>query len=296
MTETVLGRGLDALLPRTEMREEVQRSFRVDDLRPDPEQPRRRFAEEPMEELTASVSEHGVLQPILVRRADDGGYVIVAGERRWRAAQQAGLETVPAVVVAGTAASPLTLALIENLQREDLNPIEAALGFQRLTEQGYTHAEIGQRLGKSRTAVANALRLLQLPDEARALVELGALSEGQARAVLGAPPALHDELARRAAAESLTVREVEAVVRALAKPTREPAERKAAKLTPELETLAQAAERALQTRVAIRSKRGGGGGGQLIVDWQDIDQLRAWIAQLDGSQEAETEAPDHITV
>lgn len=294
MTETGLGRGLDALLPRAEMREEVLRSIRVDELRPDPEQPRRRFAEEPMEELTASVREHGVLQPILVRRADDGAYMIVAGERRWRAAQQAGLETVPVVIVAGTAASPLTLALIENLQREDLNPVEAALGFQRLVEQGYTHGEIGQQLGKSRASVANALRLLQLPAAARALILQGALSEGQARAVLAAPPEYQEELAERAAAEALTVREVEAEARELSQPPREPTQRKPARPAPELETLAQAAERALQTRVSIRPRRGGG--GQLIVDWQDIDQLRAWIAQLDGNAKDEPEAPKSITV
>ena len=294
MTESGLGRGLDSLLPRAEIREEVQRSIRVDELRPDPQQPRRRFAEEPMEELAASVREHGVLQPILVRRADDGAYTIVAGERRWRAAQQAGLETVPVVVVPGTAASPLTLALIENLQREDLNPIEAALGFQRLVEQGYTHGKIGQQLGKSRAAVANALRLLQLPAAAQTLVQLGSLSEGQARAVLAAPPEHQEELAERAAAEVLTVREVEAEARDLSKPPREPAQRKAAKPAPELETLAQAAERALQTRVEIRSKRGGG--GQLIVDWQDIDQLRAWITQLDDNAEDGGEAPERITV
>ena len=287
MTESSLGRGLESLLPRpvisAEMRDETVRLLRLAQVAPDPRQPRRRFPEGPLEELAQSIGEHGVLQPILVRPDADAGsadrFIIVAGERRWRAAQRAGLETIPAVIV-DSAARPLTLSLIENLQREDLNPIEAALGFQQLVEQGLSHNQIARQVGKSRTAVANALRLLQLSEEGRSLLERGAISEGQARAVLAAPAEHRDELARRAAADSLTVRQLEAAARELAEP--KPAKRRAPERSkpadPELAALVEAAQGALQTRVAIRPKRGGG--GQLVIDWQSAEQLRHLIGQM----------------
>lgn len=287
MTESALGRGLESLLPRpvisAEMRDETVRLLRLAQVAPDPLQPRRRFPEGPLEELAQSIGEHGVLQPILVRPDADAGsadrFIIVAGERRWRAAQRAGLETIPAVIV-DSAARPLTLSLIENLQREDLNPIEAALGFQQLVEQGLSHNQIARQVGKSRTAVANALRLLQLSEEGRSLLERGAISEGQARAVLAAPAEHRDELARRAAADSLTVRQLEAAARELAEP--KPAKRRAPERSkpadPELAALVEAAQGALQTRVAIRPKRGGG--GQLVIDWQSAEQLRHLIGQM----------------
>ena len=287
MTESALGRGLETLLPRpvisAEMRDETVRLLRLAQVAPDPRQPRRRFPEGPLEELAQSIGEHGVLQPILVRPDADAGsadrFIIVAGERRWRAAQRAGLETIPAVIV-DSAARPLTLSLIENLQREDLNPIETALGFQQLVEQGLSHNQIARQVGKSRTAVANALRLLQLSEEGRSLLERGAISEGQARAVLAAPAEHRDELVRRAAADSLTVRQLEAAARELAEP--KPAKRRAPERSkpddPELAALVEAAQGALQTRVAIRPKRGGG--GQLVIDWQSAEQLRHLIGQM----------------
>ncbi len=304
MTESSLGRGLESLLPRpvisAEMRDETVRLLRLAQVAPDPRQPRRRFPEGPLEELAQSIGEHGVLQPILVRPDEDAGsadrFIIVAGERRWRAAQRAGLETIPAVIV-DSAARPLTLSLIENLQREDLNPIEAALGFQQLVEQGLSHNQIARQVGKSRTAVANALRLLQLSEEGRSLLERGAISEGQARAVLAAPAEHRDELARRASADSLTVRQLEAAARELAEP--KPAKRRAPERSkpadPELAALVEAAQGALQTRVAIRPKRGGG--GQLVIDWQSAEQLRHLIDQMQPAATSPDDAvPERITI
>ena len=304
MTESSLGRGLESLLPRpvisAEMRDETVRLLRLAQVAPDPRQPRRRFPEGPLEELAQSIGEHGVLQPILVRPDADAGsadrFIIVAGERRWRAAQRAGLETIPAVIV-DSAARPLTLSLIENLQREDLNPIEAALGFQQLVEQALSHNQIARQVGKSRTAVANALRLLQLSDEGRALLERGAISEGQARAVLAAPAEHRDELVRRAAADSLTVRQLEAAARELAEP--KPAKRRAPERSkpadPELAALVEAAQGALQTRVAIRPRRGGG--GQLVIDWQSAEQLRHLIGQMQPAATLPDDAvPERITI
>ena len=304
MTESALGRGLETLLPRpvisAEMRDERVRLLRLAQVAPDPRQPRRRFPEGPLEELAQSIGEHGVLQPILVRPDRDAGsadrFIIVAGERRWRAAQRARLETIPAVIV-DSAARPLTLSLIENLQREDLNPIEAALGFQQLVKQGLSHNQIARQVGKSRTAVANALRLLQLSEDGRALLERGAISEGQARAVLAAPAEHRDELAHRAAADSLTVRQLEAAARELAEP--KPAKRRAPERSkpadPELASLAEAAQSALQTRVAIRPKRGGG--GQLVIDWQSAEQLRHLIGQMQPAATSPDDAvPERITI
>ncbi len=304
MTESALGRGLESLLPRpvisAEMRDETVRLLRLAQVAPDPRQPRRRFPEGPLEELAQSIGEHGVLQPILVRPDADAGsadrFIIVAGERRWRAAQRAGLETIPAVIV-DSAARPLTLSLIENLQREDLNPIETALGFQQLVEQGLSHNQIARQVGKSRTAVANALRLLQLSEEGRSLLERGAISEGQARAVLAAPAEHRDELVRRAAADSLTVRQLEAAARELAEP--KPAKRRAPERSkpadPELAALVETAQGALQTRVAIRPKRGGG--GQLVIDWQSAEQLRHLIGQMQPVATVPDDAvPERITI
>lgn len=306
MTESALGRGLETLLPRpvisAEMRDERVRLLRLAQVAPDPRQPRRRFPEGPLEELAQSIGEHGVLQPILVRPDGDAGsgdrFIIVAGERRWRAAQRARLETIPAVIV-DSAARPLSLSLslIENLQREDLNPIEAALGFQQLVEQGLSHNQIARQVGKSRTAVANALRLLQLSEDGRSLLERGAISEGQARAVLAAPAEHRDELARRAAADSLTVRQLEAAARELAEP--KPAKRRAPERSkpadPELASLAEAAQSALQTRVAIRPKRGGG--GQMVIDWQSAEQLRHLIGQMQPAATSPDDAvPERITI
>jgi len=214
-----MGRGLAAILavaPRED--EEELRQVPVDLITANPHQPRRQFDELTLVALADSIRARGVIQPVLVRPASDGRYELVAGERRWRAAQLAELETIPAVVRPHDDAQSLELAVIENMAREDLNPVEEARACAGLVEElGLTREEVGLRVGRSRVAVSNLIRLLDLPDEALALLEQGELSEGHGRALLLAPDnATRRNLARSAAAGGLSVRELESRARAAA--------------------------------------------------------------------------------
>ena len=227
-----LGRGLEALLGESRREEPVVANARaagasvsgssvpvgglaqlaVADIEPHPEQPRRHFDEAALDELAASIAARGVIQPVIVRPLAGGRYQLVAGERRWRAAQRAQLHEIPALVRNLTEREVMALALIENLQREDLNPIEEARAYQRLaTAEEMTQAEIARMVDKSRSHVANLQRLLSLPEDVIRMVEQGALSMGHARALIGAEGA--SDLARNAVARQLSVREVEQAVR-----------------------------------------------------------------------------------
>ncbi|HEX4979213.1 MAG TPA: ParB/RepB/Spo0J family partition protein [Acidimicrobiales bacterium] len=212
-----LGRGLGALIP-TEVANDTGSSLievPVGEVSPNRHQPRQHFDEEALASLSASIRELGVLQPILVRAREDGTYELIAGERRWRAAKRAGLRTIPAVVRTATDVSSLEQALVENLHRSDLNALEEAAAFQQLIEDfNLTHDEVATRVGKSRSAVSNALRLFQLPPTIQRLVVEGRLSAGHARALLGTPDrGFQEALAKRAAADGLSVRDVEDAVR-----------------------------------------------------------------------------------
>lgn len=212
-----LGKGLGALIP-TEVTGERGSSLveiPIGDVRPNAYQPRRHFDEEALASLTASIRELGVLQPVLVRPAGEGQYELIAGERRWRAARRAGLSAIPAIVREAGDVASLEQALVENLHREDLNALEEAAGYQQLIEEfGLTHDQVAARVGKSRTAVTNVLRLFQLPPSIQKLVAEGALSGGHARALLGTPDrAFQESLAKRAVAEGMSVRAVEDTVR-----------------------------------------------------------------------------------
>jgi ParB family chromosome partitioning protein len=184
-------------------------------IKPNPLQPRTRFDEEAMTNLASSIREVGVLQPILVRESGEGEYELIAGERRWRAARRAGLQTMPVLVQSVSDVRSLEQALVENLHREDLNPLEEAGAFQQLVDEfGYTHEQVASRVGKSRTAVTNTLRLLQLPAGVQRALADGAISAGHARALLGTPDrSFQEELAKRIVSEGLTVRAVEEGVR-----------------------------------------------------------------------------------
>ncbi|UGS39319.1 ParB/RepB/Spo0J family partition protein [Capillimicrobium parvum] len=215
-----MGRGLSAILSVSAPAEpgapvDELRELHVDLIAPNPRQPRRRFEDETLQALAGSVRERGVLQPVLVRPLPGGSYELVAGERRWRAAKLAGLETVPALVRPREDAQALEVALIENMAREDLNPIEEAHACAALVEElGLTREEVGRRVGRSRVAVSNLLRLLDLPDEAIELIEAGHLSEGHGRALLlSEDHADRRSLARSAAAEGWSVRVLEARAR-----------------------------------------------------------------------------------
>ena len=215
-----LGRGLGALIDdfSPEPGQETITKLPLQKVEPNPNQPRRSFDEEELQALADSIAEHGILQPLAVRALDGGFYQIIAGERRWRAARLAGLHEVPVVVLDADDRTVMELALIENLQRQDLNPMEEAEGYRVLMEDyGLTQEQAAARVGKSRPAVTNALRLLALPDEVRAMVENGTLSAGHARAVLSLPSErLQKAAAQRIIALRLSVRQAEAMCKRMA--------------------------------------------------------------------------------
>ena len=219
--ERGLGRGLGALLGDAALQTQEGGSvlLPIAQVEPGLKQPRKRFDQETLAALAESIRLHGILQPLTVRRLASGYYQIIAGERRWRAAKLAGLREVPAVIVEADDRKVMELGLIENLQREDLNPMEEAMGYQALIEEyGLTQEEAARRVGKSRPAVANALRLMALPDAIRALVEEGKLSAGHARALLSLPRAEEQKkLAQKVVAEGLSVRQTEALAKRLAR-------------------------------------------------------------------------------
>jgi ParB family chromosome partitioning protein len=224
---TGLGRGLETLIPTAPIGE-TDTGFEmvsVDDISPNPAQPRSRFDDDTLEELAASLKEVGVLQPIVVTRGESG-YVLIAGERRWRAARRAGLRVIPAVLRGSAGDSTLVEALVENVQRQDLTPLEEAHAYQQLLENyGMNQEQVASRVGKSRPTISNTLRLLQLPDDVQALVDGGELSAGHARALVG----LEDEkyaihLANKAVADGWSVRQMEEAVRHRKGMTPEPRE------------------------------------------------------------------------
>ena len=241
-----------------------------------PEQPRKRFDEKKLEELAASIREHGVVEPILVRR-EGGKYRIVAGERRWRAAQRAGLREVPALVREATDQQAFELALVENLQRADLNAIEEAEAYEVLaTDHGLTQEAIAGRVGKERSTVANALRLLKLPDDVRDAVRGGQLDMGHARALLGLEDAdSMKKLAQRAVREGLSVRALEALVRGL---TRKPAAKAGPADSAGTRDLVARLQRRLGARCRILQKTAST--GKLEIDYTSLDELDGILGKI----------------
>jgi ParB family transcriptional regulator, chromosome partitioning protein len=243
----------------------------IESIKRDAAQPRRHFDEEKLAELTASIRAQELLQPVLVRR-DGDGYRIIAGERRWRACQAAGLQEIPALVREVTEGQAFELALVENLQRADLNPIEEAEGYKRLTDEfGLTQEQVSARVGKDRSSVANALRLLGLPDEVKVMVADGTLNMGHARALLGVPriPEMMD-LASQVAARKLSVRETEKLVQE-AKGQKAKGAHKGPKSSPQTRALVEELQRTLGTKVRLVER--GGGKGTLEVDFFSYDDL-----------------------
>ena len=256
-----LGRGLKALIPETPRARSGLAEIPVDRIRPNPHQPRHRFDEEALEELAASVARHGVLQPLLVSEDPDGGYVLLAGERRLRAARKAGLETVPAVIRERVdEAGELELALVENLQRRDLTPLEEAHAFEDLQRRfGLSQAEIAARVGRDRSSVANSLRLLKLPEEIQGLVEAGRLSASAARTILAfGDPATQLLWARRAAEGAVNVRDLERAAKRARTGKGSTVRRTRTAPDPNLEAAAGRLALRLGARVEIRSRRRGG--------------------------------------
>ena len=253
----------------------------IGDVRPSSYQPRKHFDEEGLASLTASVRELGVLQPILVRPSADGIYELIAGERRWRAAKRAGLQQIPAILREATDAVSLEQALVENLHREDLNALEEAAGYQQLIEEfKLTHDELATRVGKSRTAITNTLRLFQLPPSIQKLVAENHLTGGHARALLGTPDrAFQEALAKRAVAEGLSVRAVEDAVRLRNElgeqlggtPTTAEASTPTRRLPRAgLDDLADLLSRHLDTRVKVEM---GNKRGKIVVEFGGLEDL-----------------------
>jgi ParB family transcriptional regulator, chromosome partitioning protein len=276
-----IGRGLAAILPETEADDAGElRELPVSLIKPNPSQPRTNFDEEALKALAASIEASGVVQPLLVRPLPDGSYELVAGERRWRAAQQAGLDKIPAVVRDQAEAERLQAALIENMVREDLNPVEEAKACAALVEElGLTKEELARRVGRSRPAVSNLIRLLELPDEALELLESGDLSEGHGKALLGAPGNdVRRRLARDAARGGWSVRETEERVRLAGQPKARP--RRAA-VDPDalaaLREVADALEEALGHEVSAHAK---GEGIAVEMRFADVREAHALARKL----------------
>jgi ParB family chromosome partitioning protein len=279
-----MGRGLAAILSVSEGENDGAelRELHVDLVTPNPGQPRKRFDDDALQALADSVKERGVVQPVLVRPRPGGTYELVAGERRWRAARLAGLETLPALVQERDDARSLEDALIENMAREDLNPIEAARAVAGLVEElGLTREEVGRRVGRSRVAVSNLLRLLDLPDEALALVEDGSLTEGHGRALLLADDhAARRSIARAAVQGGWSVRVVEQRAREANAPARS-AKRGRAAVHPDQEAAAarisEALGTALGTEVRVRPR---GTGYKVELAFEDVDEALALARRL----------------
>lgn len=280
-----LGRGLDALFQDEEAvhyNEEVsegsvQKTLSVGQLVPGKFQPRRRFVSDAIDQLAESIKIHGVLQPLLVREIDGGQFEIIAGERRWRAAQQAQLHDVPVVIQDLNDEQALEIGLIENLQRQDLTALEEAEGYQRLINDfGYTQEQLAQQLGKSRSHVANILRLLKLPVSVQELVQDEKLSAGHARALVTSKNP--EELAKLVVKKGLSVRETEKLATGVVVKTA-PVSKAVPKKDVDTLALEQSVERSLGMSVQINAKPKGAS-GQLVISYKDLDQLDSLLGRL----------------
>jgi ParB family chromosome partitioning protein len=269
-----LGRGLNALIPAAETQAGAA-EIPVARVSPNPHQPRQSIAEESLAELAASIREHGVIQPLVVTQSGDE-YQLIAGERRWRAAQLAGLTTIPAIIKESTPQQMLELALVENVQRADLNPLEEAGAYRQLMDDfGLTQEEVAARVGKSRTAVANIVRLLRLPDDVKAALAADRISEGHARALLALPTAqLQRQVLAIIEARGLNVRQVEELVRRMqleSEADESEAEAQPA-LSPQDRDVVDKFQARLGTRVnLVRSKKG----GRLVIHFYSEEELQA---------------------
>ena len=282
-----LGRGLGALIPgaseaKSETKEKsLSYQVAVERIIPSPLQPRRAFDEAKISELATSIRNQGVIQPLLVRRRGDQ-YELIAGERRWRAAMKAGLEQVPVIVREASDHEVLQLALVENLQREDLNPIEEASGYRRLQEEfQWSQEEMAEKMGKSRPAIANSMRLLALPDPVQQEIVAGRLPAGQARALL----ALQSEplmlsVCRQVIAKSLSTRETERLVRSLKSGRKKRAE---VALDPNIRSVVEEMQRALGTKIRLLP-RGGSNKGKIEIEYYSLADLERIIHKITGSQ------------
>lgn len=285
MARRGLGKGLEALIPGEYQQEPAggANQIPINHIRPNPSQPRMEMTDESLQELAASIREHGIIQPLILTRDDgDDHYTLIAGERRLRAAKIAGLESVPAIIREASEQERLELALIENIQRENLTPLESAEAYQRLNDEfGLNQDQIAERVGKSRVAVTNTIRLLKLPDEAKKAMNEGKISEGHGRALLGLNTAQAQTAALQIIVKNeLNVRQTEELVRKLSgiKPKTESV--KATK-SPEVRALEEELRSCLGTKVSLNPS---GKGGSITIHYYSEEELEALIKQLTGGQ------------
>ena len=278
-----LGRGLDAifgtdaadarLTPMSRMAE-----IDIADIVPNPTQPRTQFDDEALDELADSIRQLGVIQPVTVRKSDNGKYIIISGERRWRAAQRADLKSLPAYIREVDDENLHAMALVENIQRQDLNAIEIALGMQRLIDECHlTQDALSEKVGKKRSSVSNYLRLLKLPDEVQLALKEGLISMGHAKAIAGAPAEKQLHVLKRCVKKQLSVRQAEELVRALAEPAPAPA--------PEEEEYPESYSRLVEQLEPVFSqdiaiKRSKNGGGKIVIGFADDEELERFIERF----------------
>lgn len=262
--KTALGKGLEALIP--EKGEEVI-YLDINRIFPGEQQPRRTFRDEPLKELAASIKEKGVLQPVIVSRVGDGTFRLVTGERRWRATALAGLKKIPALIKNVASRDSLEIALIENIQREDLNPIETAEAFSRLiTDFNLTQEDLSDKVGKDRATIANYLRLLKLPEEIKTLIYNGSLSTGHAKAILAVDGKVNQiEVARKIIKRGLSVRETEVLSGKISRPPKVNPNK-----DPQISSLEEKLIKSLGTKVRILNK---GKKGKIEIEYYSLDEL-----------------------
>ncbi len=280
-TKRGLGKGLEALIPSLGLEESgAIKEISVNEIVPNPYQPRRNLHEESLEELAQSIKEHGLIQPLIVTRDEESGkYQLIAGERRWRAAMMAGLSTVPVIVKEVSPRQMLEIALVENIQRADLNPLEEAEAYRFLIEEfGLTQEEVAKRVGKSRTAVANTVRLLRLPIEVKKALAEGLITEGHARALLALPsPELQVRAMERIIRGGLNVRQTEELVKKL----QEPGETPKREVLPEIRELEERLRVNLGTKVRLFKGRKG---GRLVIFFYSDEDFRLICERILGTQ------------
>lgn len=279
-----LGRGLDAIfgsdLPDAKLKPmNAMAEIDIADIIPNPTQPRTQFDEEALDELADSIRQLGVIQPVTVKKGSDGKYILISGERRWRAAQRADLKTLPAYIREVDDENLHAMALVENIQRQDLNAIEIALGMQRLIEEcNLTQDALSEKVGKKRSSVSNYLRLLKLPDEVQLALKEGLISMGHAKAIAGAPAPEQLRILKKCLKKALSVRQAEELVRSLAEPAKAAQSMDDEEYPESYSRLVEQLERFFTQDIAI--KRSKNGGGRIVIDFADDRDIETFLERF----------------
>lgn len=271
-----LGKGLSALIPDESFNTDNKNStlyISINEIKSDKDQPRKSFDSEKIAELTESIKTHGIIQPLILRKIDNNQYIIVAGERRWRAAKIAGLKEVPAIIMDLTESEILEISLIENIQRQDLNPIEEAIAYKKLIDDfKMTHEELSKRIGKSRTSITNTMRLINLDDRVQQYIIEGVISEGHGRALLGIKDfEIQYELAQQVIDEKLSVRELEKIIRRIIEPNNRNSNSSKQELNPYYKEIKNQLQNYFGTKVNISNKNNK---GKIEIEYYSEDDLQ----------------------